>query len=88
MSAGAAQRLTPRFLDLGGDLMNEEQENPAAIAVAHRVEVTDLAGKNDFRDSNPTALELQVRRVVGRYTVSLSLALVIAELAFSSGRQA
>ena len=63
-------------------------EDPAALAGAHRADVTMLSGKIDVSDSTPSAIDLQVRRVVARYAVSLSLALVIAELAFSSGRQA
>jgi hypothetical protein len=63
-------------------------ENPGALAGAHRADVTMLSGKIDVLDSTPSAMDLQVRSVVARYAVSLSLAVVIAELAFSSGRQA
>lgn len=63
-----------------------EKVNPGAIAVAHRVDVTELAGKNDFADSTPSALDLQVRRILRCYAVSESLAVVVAENAFLSGR--
>jgi hypothetical protein len=61
-------------------------EDPAALAGARRADVTMLSGKIHVTDSTPSAMDLQVRSVVAQYAVSLSLALVIAELAFSSGR--
>ena len=64
------------------------RKDPAALAGAHRVEVTQLAGKNDFSQSTPSTLDLQVRRVLAVAPVSRSLAKVIAALAFSSGRAA
>lgn len=67
--------------------MTIKMKNPVALAGAHRVEVTQPAGKSDIPDSTPSALDLQVRRLVARYAVSLSLAMVIAELAFTSGRR-
>ena len=62
-------------------------EDPGAIAVAHRVGVTELASKSDFRGSTPTPLDLQVRKVITLAPISPSLAVVIAVLAFSCGRQ-
>ena len=62
-------------------------ENPGALAGARRADVTMLPGRLDVPDSTPSAMDLQVRSVVARYAVSLSLALVIAELAFSTGRR-
>lgn len=66
--------------------MKAEMENPAARAGAHRAVVTKLVGKNDFDQPTKAVLELQVRRVLDRYAVSFPLAVVVAELAFSSGR--
>ena len=68
--------------------MTDQQEDPAAIAVAHRVGVIELASKSDFRDSTLTSLDLQVRKVISLAPVSPALAVVIAVLAFSDGRQA
>jgi hypothetical protein len=65
-----------------------KKENPGARAGAHRADVIKLVGKIDVRDSTANALELQVRRLTRRYAISLSLALVVAELAFSSERRA
>ena len=62
-------------------------KNPAALAGADRATVTVLLGKMDITDSTPCAIDLQVRRIAARYAVSLAVAVVIAELAFSSGRQ-
>ena len=67
--------------------MTVQREDPGAIAVAHRVGVTELASRNDFQGSTPTPLDLQVRRVIAITPVSPSLAVVIAVLAFSPGRQ-
>jgi hypothetical protein len=60
---------------------------PAALAGAHRAEVTQLAGKNDYLEPTATTRELQVRCVLTRCSVSVPVAVAIAELAFSSGRQ-
>jgi hypothetical protein len=68
--------------------MSFKCEDPAALAGAHRVDVTMLPGRIDVLDFTPSVIDLQVQSVVARYAVSLSLAYVIAELAFSSGRQA
>lgn len=62
-------------------------EGPEAHAGADRADVTKLAGQNDIVDPTSTTIELQVRSVLKRYVVSVPLALVIAEAAFSSGRQ-
>jgi hypothetical protein len=63
-------------------------ENPAALAGAYRVDVTMLPGKTDAPDYTASVIDLQVRCVVTHCAVSISLAHVIAELAFSPGRQA
>lgn len=68
--------------------MSVLKENPGAIAVAHRADVTELAGKNDVYEATPTPLDLQVRKVIALKKVSPSLAVVIAVLAFSCGRPA
>ncbi len=62
-------------------------EDPAARAGAGRATVTVLPGRMDTADSTPCAIDLQVRKIATRYSVSLALAIVIAEIAFSSGRQ-
>lgn len=64
-----------------------QRKDPGAIAVAHRVGVIELASKSDFRDSTPTPLDLQVRKVITLAPISPSLAVVIAVLAYSCGRQ-
>lgn len=66
--------------------MLTKKENPGARASAHRVDVTVLAGKDDFEINTATALDLQVRRLLACYALSVPAAVVIAELAFSSGR--
>ena len=68
--------------------MAVQRKDPGAIAVAHRVGVIELAGRSDCRDSTPTPLDLQVRKVITLAPVSPALAVVIAVLAFSCGRQA
>ena len=65
--------------------MLQKREDPAARAGANRVEITKPAGKNDFHNTTAAALDLQVRRVLSRYAISLSLALAVAELAFRNG---
>lgn len=66
--------------------MAMKKENPGALAGAHRVEVTPLLSKNDCGDCTADLLNLQVRRVLARYAVSASVAVVIAEVAYSRGR--
>jgi hypothetical protein len=66
--------------------MLPENDRPAALAGAHRAEVTMLIGKDDFHSDTPVLLDLQVRRLLARYALSLPLATVVAELAFTSGR--
>lgn len=66
--------------------MAVERKDPAALAGAHRVGVFELAGMNDIVQTTPPPLELQVRKVLEVAPVSLSLAAVIAVLAFSTGR--
>jgi hypothetical protein len=68
--------------------MSFKCEDPAALAGAHRADVTMLPGRIDVSGYTPSVIDLQVQSVVARYAVSISLALVIAELAFSPGRQA
>ena len=68
--------------------MTLEQDGPGALAGAHRVDVIMLAGKSDVEGNNATSHDLQVRKVLDRYLVSVPLAMVIAEIAFSSGRAA
>ena len=68
--------------------MTGKRKDPAVLAGTDWVEVTQLAGKNDFSQSTPCTLDLQVRRVLAVAPVSRSLAKVIAALAFSSGRAA
>lgn len=68
--------------------MSEQRKDPGAIAVAHRVGVIELASRSDFGRSSPSHLELQVGRLLSRYAISLPVALVVAELAFGSRREA
>ena len=68
--------------------MLNKWEDPAALAGADRADVTMLPGRFGGSDSMPSAFDLQVRWIATRYAVSLSLAIVVAEIAFSSGRQA
>ena len=67
--------------------MSYKWEDPAARAGAGRANVTVPPGKMDTTDFTPCAIDLQVRKIATRYAVSLSLAVVIAEIAFSCGRQ-
>jgi hypothetical protein len=66
--------------------MDLENQNPGALAGAHRADVTMLAGKDDTCEDTPRPLDLQVRSLLARYAVSLPLAVAVAELAFASGR--
>jgi hypothetical protein len=66
--------------------MEINKENPAALAGAHRADVTMLVGKDDPLTNKANGIDLQVRRLVARYVLSVPLAIVIADLAFSSGR--
>lgn len=63
-----------------------DKENPAALAGANRANVTMPVSKDDPHSISPTGVDLQVRRLVATYMLSVQLAVVIAELAFSSGR--
>lgn len=67
--------------------MLDKKEDPEALAGADRVDVMMLAGDNDLDTASATAADLQVRRLLARYALSLPLALALAELAFSSGRR-
>ena len=66
--------------------MDIEKENPEALAHAYRANVTMPVSKDDPDINRATGIDLQVRRLVARYMLSVPLAIVIAELAFSSGR--
>jgi hypothetical protein len=66
--------------------MTETNNCPAALAGARRAEVTMLIGKDNFHTDTPVLMDLQVRRLLTRYTLSVPLATVVAELAFTSGR--
>lgn len=68
--------------------MVEESNRPAALAGAHRAEVTMLVGKGDFLTDTPLPLDLQVRRLLTKYALSVALATAVAELAFSRGGEA
>jgi len=59
----------------------------ASCADGSRAEVIKLAGKIDFTEATTTHRKLQVRRIVERFAVSRPVAIVIAELAFFSGRR-
>ena len=63
-------------------------ENPGALAGAHRVDVTMLAGKDDFDNIIATPVELQVRKLLTRYALSLPVATAVAEMAFGPRRGA
>lgn len=63
-------------------------ENPGALAGAHRVDVTMLASKNDLDNIIATPTELQVRKLLTRYALSLPVACAVAEIAFGAGRRA
>lgn len=64
--------------------MEHKKADPGALAGAHRVDVTMLFGTDNITSAN--AIELQVRRLLTRYAISLPVALVVAELAFPSRR--
>jgi hypothetical protein len=65
--------------------MSDRSNRLAALAGAGRAEVTMLIGKDDFHSDTPLALDLQVRRLLAKYTLSAALATAVAELAFSEG---
>jgi hypothetical protein len=67
--------------------MAERSNSQGALAGARRAEVTMLVGKDDFRTDTPVPLDLQVRRLLARYTLSAAMATVVAELAFAKGRR-
>jgi hypothetical protein len=68
--------------------MIPRSENPGALAGAHRVDVTMLTGKNDFDNIIGTPAQLQVRKLLTRYALSLPAAKAVAEIAFGLGRGA
>lgn len=63
-------------------------ENPGALAGARRADVTMLGSKNDFDDIIATPAELQVRKLLTRYALSLPVASAVAEIAFGPRRGA
>ena len=69
-------------------MMSHGSENPGALAGARRVDVTMLASKNDFDKSIATPVELQVRKLLTRYAISLPVASAVAEMAFGPRRGA
>lgn len=68
--------------------MEVDNTNPGAVAGAHRADVTLLTGKTDTDIIAPGATELQVRKLMKHYAMSLPLAYAIAELAFRARRSA
>lgn len=64
------------------------EDDPGALAGARRVGVIVLEGKNDDPEDKPAATALQVTRLRRRFRLSLPLAMVIADIAFSTGRAA
>ncbi|TIS63883.1 hypothetical protein [Mesorhizobium sp.] len=66
--------------------MDRRKENPAALPGAYRASVTMPVSKDDLDTNRATSMDLQVRRLVARYMLSVPLAIVIAELAFTSRR--
>ena len=64
--------------------MIPRSENPGALAGAHRVDVTMLASNNDLSNIIATPIELQVRKLLSRYAISLPVASAVAEIAFGS----
>lgn len=67
--------------------MLDKKEDPEARAGADRVDVIMHAGNNDVDIATATVVDLQVRRILTRYALSLPLALAVAELAFAAGRR-
>ena len=65
--------------------MDLDNPNPGALAGARRADVTMLTGKDDIGIITPGTPELQVRKLLKRYAMSLPLACVVAEMAFSAG---
>jgi hypothetical protein len=67
--------------------MLSENPSPVALAGAYRLGVImRLPGAPDTTDVSPDPLALQAFRVRQRVHVSWSVARVVAELAFASGR--
>ena len=61
--------------------------DPAAQARADRVGVTLLEGSNDTANATRSPVERQASHILKFYALSRSVALVIAEHAFCSGRR-
>lgn len=67
--------------------MDVHRKTSETTADAIRVEVVRRSGKEEVAGSAVTTLDLQVRKVLEVAPVSPSLAVVIAVLAFASGRR-
>ena len=63
-------------------------ENPGALAGARRVDITMRVGKDDIDNNIAGTVELQVRKLLTRYALSLPVAAAVAELAFGPRRRA
>ena len=59
--------------------------NPVAWSGAIRANITLPAGNDDLTIDTPLVTDLQVRRILQNYALSIPLAIAIAELAFSRG---
>jgi hypothetical protein len=68
--------------------MRPENRNPVALAGADRADVKMLPSNLDIDLTTPTSRERQARYIRRFCSVSLPVALVIAEHAFGSGRRA
>jgi hypothetical protein len=66
--------------------MTAKKDGPGALAGAARANVNMPGSKNDIAISTPDTIDLQLHRLLSRYTISPDLALVIAEHAFRAGR--
>lgn len=66
--------------------MVSEMENPGVLPGTRRVDATVLTSKNDGFNNTPALIDLQVRRIIARYAISVSMARLVAEIAFSCGR--
>ena len=68
--------------------MPQKSNCPGALAGARRAEVTMLVGKDDIDNNIAGTVELQVRKLLTRYALSLPVATAVAELAFGPRRRA
>ncbi len=65
--------------------MSAERKTMAVMTPDRPIE-TEASNSGSEKDIALAPLDLQVRRIVGRYSVSQPLAVVIAVFAFSAGR--